>query len=146
MSKHRETWIVVGVVVGIASAVWLIATGCHAQAAAGLPPGVQAVWDLNQAYRETTPTRERVCINGLWQWQPADPKSDCVPDGGWGYFKVPGSWPGITDYMQKDFQTVHAHPSWKDQGLAGVTASWYQREITIPTEWTGRRIRSTPST
>lgn len=105
-----------------------------------LPEGVEAVWDLRKAFRETTPTRERLCINGLWRWQPADPASDQVPSENWGYFKVPGCWPGITDYMQKDTQTVYAHPSWQGQNLADLTAAWYQREITVPREWTGRRM------
>jgi len=113
---------------------------CRGQQAAHLPDGVRAVWDLNAAARETTPTRERVCINGLWQWQPADPLSDRVPEGDWGYFKVPGAWPGITDYMQKDFQSVHVHPKWKDTRLSGVAAAWYRREITVPADWSGRRI------
>ena len=101
---------------------------------------MKAVWDLDKAYRETTPTRERVCINGLWRWQPGDRKIDQPPTGNWGYFKVPGSWPGIGDYMQKDSQMVHAHPAWKNQGLAAVTAAWYEREITVPQEWAGRRV------
>ncbi|MGE5609627.1 MAG: hypothetical protein ACM359_10265 [Bacillota bacterium] len=63
-----------------------------------------------------------------------------VPADRWGYFKVPGCWPGITDYMQKDCQTVFPHPSWKGEGLAGITSAWYQREITVPAEWAGRRI------
>jgi hypothetical protein len=146
-----------------------------------LPEGVKAVWNLDKAYREKTPTRERVCINGLWRWQPVVAAPAAAPPGGapgaaaaggapagaaaaaapaaattgavpvgaapdkvpaerWGYFKVPGSWPGITDYMQKDSQTVYAHPSWKDENLADVTTAWYQREITVPAEWTGRRI------
>jgi len=58
----------------------------------------------------------------------------------WGYFKVPGCWPGITDYMQKDCQMVHAHRSWGDWNPAGVTGAWYQREITIPARWSGRRV------
>ena len=105
-----------------------------------LPQGAKAVWDLGKAYREATPTRERVCVNGLWRWQPADAAAEAVPTAGWGYFKVPGSWPGITDYMQKDSQTVYAHPSWKDRNLSEVTAAWYQREITVPPQWSGRRI------
>ncbi len=105
-----------------------------------LPPGVKAVWDVQKAYREGTPARERICINGLWLWQPATAAAEEVPAGGWGYFKVPGSWPGITDYMQKDCQTVYAHPSWQDQSLGSVTAAWYRREISVPREWAGRRI------
>ena len=31
--------------------------------------------------------------------------------------RCPGCWPGISDYMQKDCQTVYAHPSWKDEKL-----------------------------
>jgi hypothetical protein len=62
---------------------------------AQLPPGVRAVWDAGKAYRETTPTRERVCINGLWRWQPAEKGADQVPAENWGYFKVPASWPGV---------------------------------------------------
>ena len=76
--------------------------------------GPSGTW--SKAHRETTPTRERICINGLWRWQPAE-KADDVPAGGWGYFKVPGCWPGISDYMQHDCQTVYAHPSWKDAKL-----------------------------
>lgn len=109
-------------------------------AAAPLPPGVHAVWDLGQAYREVTPTRERICLNGLWRWQPAKDITEGAPTGNWGYFKVPGSWPGITDYMQKDCQTLFVHPAWKDIKQGEVTAVWYQREVSVPSEWDGRRL------
>src|SRR6266542_3129789 len=105
-----------------------------------LPPGVKAVWDLAKAFREKTPTRERVCLNGLWRWQPAGALTDAVPAGKWGYFKVPGFWPGTTNYIQEDCQTLHVHPSWKTANIRGITAAWYQREITVPKEWAGRRI------
>jgi len=105
-----------------------------------LPQGIQAVWDLDNAYRETTATRERICINGLWQWQPAYSNAKTIPAENWGYFKVPGSWPGITDYMQKDSQKVYAHPSWTGRKLGEVNAAWYQRQFTVPKEWAGRRI------
>jgi hypothetical protein len=125
-------------------AAWLTAavlgTWCSAETDAPLPSGVKAVWDLHKAYREKTPTRERICLNGLWRWQPAKDGADTVPADRWGWFKVPGCWPGISDYMQKDCQTVHAHPGWKDERLGNITTAWYQREITIPRDWTGRRI------
>jgi hypothetical protein len=107
---------------------------------APLPEGVKAVWEIGKAYREATSTRERVCLNGLWRWQPARTSDGHVPAKNWGYFKVPGCWPGITDYMQKDFQTVHAHSSWKSERLGNVSAAWYERTITVPQEWAGRRM------
>jgi len=105
-----------------------------------LPPGVAAVWDLDRAYRESTPTRERICVNGLWRWQPASPDANTVPTGDWGYFKVPGCWPGITDYLEKDCQTVFRAPAWKNANLHDITAAWYQREITVPENWARREI------
>ena len=42
--------------------------------------------------------------------------------------------------MQKDSQTVFAHASWQEQRLRDLAAAWYQREISIPPEWAGRRI------
>jgi beta-galactosidase len=108
--------------------------------AVDLPKDVQVVWTLEKAYRETTPTRERISLNGLWQWLPAYANAKSVPADSWGYFKVPGCWPGISDYMQKDCQTVYAHPNWSDRKLGEVTAAWYQREIVVPKEWATRRV------
>src|ERR1043166_4418217 len=105
-----------------------------------LPNGVTAVWDSSKAFRETTPTRERISLNGLWRWQPAETEARQPPDSKWGYFKVPGCWPGIGDYMQKDSQTVIAFSDWKGTRLGNIDAAWYQRELTVPKNWTGRRI------
>ena len=135
MWGRRGLWVAVYSALCFAG-VQAIASGRDAP----LPTGVQAVWDLGKAYRETTPTRERISINGLWRWQPAENTSDRVPAGNWGYFKVPGCWPGVTDYMQKDSQTVYAHPSWKGERLGGTSAAWYEREISVPKEWAGRRV------
>jgi hypothetical protein len=107
---------------------------------ASLPTGVKAVWDLEKAHREKTATRERVCLNGLWRWQPGREAADSVPADGWGHFMVPGFWPGNSNYIQEDCQTLHVHPDWKDADLRGLTAAWYQREITVPEGWAGRRI------
>ena len=107
---------------------------------APLPAGVKAVWDIKLAHAEKTPTRERICLNGLWRWQPVQAPSNTPPAGGWGWFKAPGSWPGITDYMQKDCQTVFPHDSWKTANLRDTSFAWYQREITIPADWKSRRV------
>jgi hypothetical protein len=105
-----------------------------------LPPGVQAVWDSSKAFREGTATRERLCINGLWRWQPAAADAREVPVAAWGYYKVPACWPGITDYMRSDYQTLYPDPTWRETKLAEVQSAWYQRTISIPANWTGRRI------
>lgn len=107
---------------------------------ASLPPGVKAVWDLDKAWHETTPTRQRVCINGLWHFQPGKSAAGAPPEGGWGWFKVPGSWPGVGDYLQKDSQTVYPHSSWEPQNIAEIASAWYDRQIEIPRQWEGRRI------
>lgn len=108
--------------------------------AAALPPGVRVAWDIDDAYRQRTGTRERVCVNGLWRWQPAGVNPTVPPNGDWGFFKVPGCWPGITDYMQKDCQSVFMHPSWRNVRMSSVSAAWYEREITVPKDWAGRRV------
>jgi len=110
------------------------------QADAPLPPGVKAVWDSRKASHEETPTRGRLSLNGLWRWQPAGAARDAVPEGRWGFFKVPGFWPGRNDYEQEDCQTLHVHPAWKGEDLGRLSAAWYQREITVPDGWAGRRI------
>ncbi len=107
-----------------------------------LPAGVKPVWDLEKASREQTATRERLCLNGLWRWQPAGTSndSDPVPNASWGYFKVPGFWPGRNNYIQEDSQTLFEYPSWKSKNWRQTTAAWYQRDMVVPKEWAGRRI------
>ena len=102
-----------------------------------LPDGVKAVWDLGKAYRESTPTRERICINGLWRWQPARGAGERVPTGEWGFAKVPGPWPRAA---QGGEQTLYAHPAWAGEDLRQVDTAWYEREIEVPESWAGRRI------
>jgi hypothetical protein len=41
-----------------------------------LPEGVKVVWDLEKAHRESTATRERVWLNGLWRWRPGRGTAD----------------------------------------------------------------------
>ena len=105
-----------------------------------LPEGVKAVWDITKAWHDTTSSRERICINGLWQWQPGTAQLQQVPVTGWGYFKVPGNWPGANNYMLKDSQRLYAHPDWQDKKSDNLTVAWYSREIAIPENWKGRSI------
>src|SRR5437868_5350721 len=112
-----------------------------AETAVQLPTEARAVWDFEKAYRETTAACDRVCLNGLWHWRPAvGGNLENPPDGGWGWFKVPGAWPGITDYMQKDSQTVIRHPDWQDARLGELSAAWQERQFFVPANWAGRSV------
>jgi hypothetical protein len=84
----------------------LASVGLADKFAASLPDGVKPVRGLDRAQRDATPTRERICINGLWRWQPAVPEPDRTPVSNWGFFKVPGCWPGITGGIETGF---HSH-------------------------------------
>ena len=124
--------------------LFAISLPCSAQTGSVLPAGVTAVWDMNAAWHEGTPTRDRICINGLWRWQPAQADAAAVPAGDWGYFKVPGCWPGNGDgYMQYDSQTVFANPAWAQINMRELQAAWYERTFTVPADWTGRRVAVT---
>jgi hypothetical protein len=119
----------------------VISFPCGAQMPSVLPAGVTAVWDMSKAWHEGTRTRERICINGLWRWQPAQPDAAAVPAGDWGYLKVPGSWPGIDDgYLQHDSQRLFANPAWGQVDMRQLRAAWYERTFTLPAEWAGRRV------
>jgi beta-galactosidase/beta-glucuronidase len=105
-----------------------------------LPPGVKAVWDVDKAYHETTPTREKICLNGLWQWQPGVAGSQSLPTNNWGYFKVPGCWPGLNRFLIRDSQKVYANPAWSSRNYSAADAAWYRREFRVPENWRDRRI------
>ena len=102
-------------------------------------PAETVLWDMGKAYHESTATRERICINGLWRWQPAGTITDAVPTDGWGNLRVPEAWPS-GDHTWPDPQLYFPDPAWEKPAASGVTAAWYEREITVPQEWAGRRI------
>ncbi|HLW66744.1 MAG TPA: glycoside hydrolase family 2 TIM barrel-domain containing protein [Gemmataceae bacterium] len=123
-----------------ASLLWALSSVQAGPPDTPLPSGVTAVWDLSKASRENTNSRDRICLNGLWRWQPARSSDTTPPVGQWGYFKVPGFWPGNNNYIQEDCQTLFAHADWKDSNFRNLTSAWYEREIKIPKLWAGRRI------
>ncbi|MGD0090355.1 MAG: hypothetical protein ABSE73_10595 [Planctomycetota bacterium] len=136
-----------------AQTLWVVACGMLLSTAGVcedavlLPEGVKAVWSVEKAHREATPTRERICVNGLWRFQPAPPDvrkpapgealpPAAPPTGKWGYFKVPGSWPGARGMGAGETQRGYPHPGWTPNDQI----CWYQREINLPANWKGRDI------
>jgi hypothetical protein len=106
-----------------------------------LPPSVTADFDLKKAQIESTRTRERISLNGLWRWQPA--ASPANPPDTWGFLRVPEPWPSTTTPRTPN-RFFYPHPSWaRAANLRTLTAAWYQRDLQIPASWTGRRITLT---
>ena len=125
-----------------AAAGFLLAAHCGvrgAEPAAPLPGGVRAVWDLAGASRETTPTRSGSASTASGAGSPPSRATKRPPSDGWGYFKVPGCWPGITDYMQKDSQTLYAHPT-----LEGRPAGRRHRGLVRARDHRPRRVDRPP--
>ncbi|WP_303056023.1 glycoside hydrolase family 2 TIM barrel-domain containing protein [Victivallis vadensis] len=104
------------------------------------------VFSLNDAWRLSTPTREQISLNGLWQFRPCIQKEDsaAVPaqDTGWGWFKVPGHWPGT---LRNNSRLGSATPFYLSSYIRRkmprtLYSAWYRRVIAIPGDWRGRRI------
>ena len=85
----------------------MLGPSCHAQRVAPLPEEARAVWDLDKAHRDMTATRERLCLNGLWRWQPADPESDQVPAGDWASFTIGKAAPEALLTYSRSFCAAH---------------------------------------
>ena len=122
--------------------------GCEAAAQRAVLPKGQTMWNLKEAKRKATPTRERISMAGLWQWQPAGKSMNRVPADGWGYLQVPSPWPGGGGRGDRGeggsgSPLSYANPAWDAGQLRDVTAAWYQVEVAVPAEWTGRRVTLT---
>ena len=104
-----------------------------------LPSGAVSLDDGSKAWRQTSDTRESVCLNGLWRFLPAEPRTahEPPPSGhGWGWFKVPGIWP----YSDGDAQQILLPDDLDSRELRGLEQAWYQRPLDVPADWASRQI------
>ncbi|MGN0852749.1 MAG: glycoside hydrolase family 2 TIM barrel-domain containing protein [Kiritimatiellia bacterium] len=107
---------------------------------APLPEGAPAdPWSLADAWRETTPTRARWCLNGLWGLRPVLTNDVAAvvpgPDDNWGWGKIPSVLNGRN-------QDVVVSDWFVDHGIAADFSSgaWYRRDFTMPPETAGRKV------
>ena len=116
---NRYIWI------GLLAMVANAAIGAEPSAVT-LPPGVKAVWDLGKAYRETTPTRERICINGLWRWQPAEAKARPAADRRTGATsRSPAAGRASPTTCRRTARRSTPIRAGRTRAAASVTAAWY---------------------
>lgn len=117
------------------------------RADAVLPAGAGKIFlGLDDAWRQVTTTREKICLNGLWGFRPVTSGDavQSVPATGdcWGWFKVPGIWPNGSWELTDGIQQVWFAP-WLEERFdtkAMFDQAWYKRRIAVPAAWAERRI------
>ena len=122
-----------------------------AQPNIALPPGER--WNWGKEPVETIGSaRGEMVLNGLWLFQPASAGSSNLPTGQWAAIRVPGSWDTQDTWDKMPLPgLVGQPPAWPDATfrtqknpdclyLAHTSRAWYEREITVPKEWAGRKI------
>ncbi len=104
-----------------------------------LPEGRKLHWG-DEPVEATSSRRGRICINGLWRFAPAVAGSANAPSGAdaWGWIPVPGSW--WTGHSMPSVLVRGKADNWKDYNGRQLARAWYQREVTIPAGWAGRRV------
>ena len=108
-----------------------------------LPPSVN--WKLpdgpplrewRQANQRTgriaTATRERVSLNGIWRFRPADATT-------WHYLRVPGSWHPRWGYTVRAAKG-EAVKAIDGSPLAKAQTAWYERTFALPAGWEKHRL------
>ncbi|MEI8037330.1 MAG: sugar-binding domain-containing protein [Verrucomicrobiota bacterium] len=95
------------------------------------PAAAELGWAQEPLERES-PVREAICLNGLWRFAPD--KAAAKPDY-WGVIRVPGSWTSWGGMPGVERRGQGWPAKWPESFHA-----WYEREMSVPAEWTGRRV------
>ncbi len=153
----------------LSASVWGPTMACLALSAVAAADGgdapcpVKNPWSLDDATWQQSAERERVSLNGFWRFWPDDHNGIIPQNGeGWCWMKVPGSWPtshrwGLFPYafvpimsdrwaqeLPIDIYRGNWHSKNNNAGepipFDHVQRAWYQREISLPSAWRGKRI------
>ncbi|MCS7048819.1 MAG: beta-galactosidase [Verrucomicrobiae bacterium] len=86
---------------------------------------------------ELSTTRGRICLNGVWEFLPAEGPAVREPVGQWGLIPVPGAWNNHGAFPP--IISRGSGEAWNnfDGNAARV---WYRRMLHIPAAWAGRAI------
>lgn len=106
----------------------------------------EQTFSLDDAWKVEVPGRGKICLNGLWRFQPVFDKESSQKQPaaeGWGWFKVPASWPGANNWQNNHIFYLPGRERDRLMGEAKnqLHYAWYERDIRIPSDWQGRRIK-----
>ncbi|MBN2440625.1 MAG: hypothetical protein JXJ04_04750, partial [Spirochaetales bacterium] len=97
----------------------------------------QKLWSFSDAWKETTATREKICLHGMWRFQPALNGGAAPPDSQSTYYsKVPGRWLSVMYYQTFNRVNDQLFPvaSINQKELFSYFDGWYTRYLEIPPE------------
>ena len=112
------------------------------------PAGEKFTWGQEPVVA-TGDSRAEVVLNGLWLFQPA---TEGVPKNEWAAIRVPGSWDSQNEWGNMQMPSfVGTPPAWPGASfrtekhtqhvyLNQTARAWYERKITVPKDWAGRKI------
>lgn len=88
-----------------------------------------------------SPLRATVCLNGAWRFRPVAADEGAL-EAEWGWAAVPGSWHRLPTWERPGLMTTHRGPVWN--AFLADRQTWttadYERELTVPADWAGRRV------
>lgn len=130
-----RSWIVGAILPSLSA--WL---GAIAAGDPQLPSPFRTGWGEEKA-QTLSQTRARICLNGVWHFQPAAAASNPPPAAGWGFIQVPGAWHSDTWRIQPPGIVARGvGAAWLSFDPAKASMGWYERQIAVPAAWAGRAI------
>ncbi|MCK6487123.1 MAG: beta-galactosidase [Planctomycetes bacterium] len=130
-------------------ALLALTLACALGAAEPAAPPQGSTWG-EEPVETVSATRQTVCLNGLWRFQPAAAADAAVPAEGWGLARVPGL------FAFRPHHGIHMEglvgrgqgPAWNglerlnphDEAWNRVEHAWYERPLAVPAGWAGRAI------
>lgn len=84
--------------------------------------------------------RPIVCLNGMWQFQPADNALAVMPGKAWDKVKIriPSPW-NVNNFSAGDGGDFRDFPSYPDS-WEKVMSAWMRRSFAVPAAWRGKRV------
>ncbi len=108
------------------------------------------LWDLAGACRETSPTRERICLNALWRFQLTETDQRPKPES-WSHLAVPGRYAGqengcadsafqLRDDQLKPVPFKNGSLVWGGKLGHDFRNAWFERSFKADPSWKDKSV------